>query len=142
MRRRFVTAAMAPLPRSLPHTAALAFRLGRRGVREERPQTRSHIAQGGPEWSKRVGLIARVVKLTPPDNGDEGLTGGLANGAHPLVWVAKESWCGVTAPWTSDVSAIPSSWARARLFLVAERENRCPGRVSSFFFCFCFIFYS
>ena len=87
---------------SAPLMAALAFRSSRRGAREERPQTRSHIAQGGPEWSKRVGLIAQVVELTPHDNGDEGLTIGLTNGAHPPVWVAKESWRGVTTPWTSD----------------------------------------
>jgi hypothetical protein len=117
---------MAPLPRSLPHTAALALRSGRQGVREERPQTRSHIAQGGPEWSKRAGLIARVVELTPRDNGGKGLTGGLANGAHPPLWVAKESWRGVTAPWTSDVSAIPSSWARAGLFLVGQKGKPRP----------------
>ena len=102
MRRRFVTATMAPLPRSLPHTVALAFRLGQRGAREEWPQTGSHIAQGSLEWSERAGLIAQVVELMPRDNGGEGLTGGLANGAHPPVWVAKESWRGVTTPWTSD----------------------------------------
>jgi hypothetical protein len=99
---------------------------GRRGAREEQPQNQSHIAQGGPERSKRAGLIARVVELMPRDNGSEGLTDGLANGAHPPVWVAKESWRGVTAPWTSNVSAIPSSWARASLFLVDQKGKPRP----------------